>query len=44
MNVRRVTSDVVGSVLAAPAGFPYFIFSFGKAWDAGPELPILAVW
>ena len=44
MNARRVISDVVGSVLAAGAGFPYFIFSFGKAWDAGPELLYLAVW
>jgi hypothetical protein len=44
MSARRVISDVVGSVLAAGAGFPYFIFSFGKAWDAGPELLYLAVW
>jgi hypothetical protein len=44
MNARRVISDVVGSVLAAGAGFPYFIFSFGKAWDASPDLLYLAVW
>jgi hypothetical protein len=44
MNARRVISDAAGSVLAALAGVPYFIFSFGKAWDAGPEPLYLVVW
>jgi hypothetical protein len=44
MNTRRVLFDIVGSVLSAGAGLPYFMFMFGKAWDGKAEFQYLAMW
>lgn len=33
MKFGRVLLDIVGSILAAAASFPYFMFSLGRAWE-----------
>ena len=44
MTVRRLALDTVGCVIAGLAGVPYFLFTFGKAWDGRPDVLYLAGW